>query len=220
MHKNKILLFVCFILMFPLLANAHVFRPELENLSIGNITWTYLKLGFTHILPLGLDHILFVLSLYLLNPTIRQVLWQTAAFTLAHSITLALAIYGIITPDPSIVEPLIALSIVMVALENFFSESVSVYRIILIFCFGLVHGLGFSGVLSELGMPKDQFINALISFNVGVEIGQITVILIAYFLVVKWFKNKIWFRKRVVYPISGLIAIIAFYWTIERIFFT
>lgn len=220
MHKNKFLFILFCLIALPFLLYAHASHPELENLSGGNITLRYIQLGFTHILPLGLDHILFVLSIYLLNPNIRQVLWQTAAFTLAHSITLALAILGIISPDPHIVEPLIALSIVMVALENFFTDKVSVYRIVLIFGFGLVHGMGFSGVLSELGMPKSQFVNALVSFNVGVELGQITVILLAYFIVVKWFRHEIWFRKRIVYPASGTIALVALYWTIERIFFT
>ena len=197
---------------------AHTINYDLSKMTRGGYFWMYLKLGFTHIIPLGLDHILFVLSIFFLSPKLKIVLWQATAFTVAHSITLGLAMYGIIKPISSIVEPVIALSIVFVALENFFAEKVNPWRVILIFCFGLVHGMGFASALTELGLPQTEFATALISFNLGVELGQVAVILTAYMLVGFWFGKKVWYRKRIVYPASGMIALIALYWTIERVF--
>src|ERR1041385_2633040 len=121
-------------------ASAHVIVGELEKLSAANAAWLYLKLGYEHILPLGLDHILFVLSLFLLSPKLKPVLWQATAFTVAHSLTLGLAMYHVITPPARIVESLIALSILYVALENIFSPRLKKTRIGIVFLFGLVHG--------------------------------------------------------------------------------
>jgi hypothetical protein len=179
----------------------------------------YLKLGYKHILPLGFDHILFVLSIFFLSPKIKTVLWQSLAFTVAHSITLGLAVYQVIVPSGKIIEPLIAVSIMFVALENIFSSKLKPSRIAVIFCFGLVHGMGFASALSNLGLPSNSFLTSLLMFNAGVELGQITVILAAYFLLAKWFMNKPYYRKRIVIPISFLIALTAFYWTVQRLFF-
>ncbi|MEO7049242.1 MAG: HupE/UreJ family protein, partial [Ferruginibacter sp.] len=178
------------------------------------------QLGYTHILPLGFDHILFMLSLFLLSPKLKPVLFQATAFTIAHSVTLGLAMYNVITPTPKIVEPIIAISIVYVALENVFSPKLKKSRIAVVFLFGLVHGMGFANALRQLGLPKDSYLSSLVMFNVGVELGQITVILTAYFLFGKWFGNKPYYRKRIVIPLSILIALIASYWTIQRLFFT
>jgi hypothetical protein len=144
------------------------------------------------------------------------VLWQATAFTVAHSITLGLAMYGFIKPLPSIVEPIIALSIFFVAVENLLVQELKPSRLAIVFGFGLVHGMGFAGVLGELGLPPGSYFNALISFNIGVELGQIAVILLAYFLCARWFAEKTWYRSRVVNPVSLTIACIALYWTIER----
>ena len=114
----------------------------------------YLALGFTHIVPGGLDHVLFVLGIYLLSRRLRSVLWQVSAFTVAHSITLALGMSGVVAVPPSIVEPLIALSIAYVAVENLFVAELTSRRIALVFGFGLLHGLGFAGALAELGFPR------------------------------------------------------------------
>ena len=179
----------------------------------------YLKLGYTHILPLGLDHILFVLCLFFLSPKLKTVLWQSLAFTIAHSITLGLCIFGVISPPSHIIEPIIALSIVFVAVENMIVSELKPTRMFLVAAFGLIHGMGFASVLKDLGMPEDKFATSLITFNVGVELGQITVILIAWLLVGKWFSKKPWYKKRIVIPISAVIAAIALYWTIERTFF-
>jgi hypothetical protein len=114
----------------------------------------YLRLGFTHILPRGLDHVLFVLGIFLLAVDLKPVLWQVSAFTLAHTITLALTVYGVVSLSPRIVEPLIALSIVYVAVENVFTSKLHAWRPVIVFCFGLLHGMGFAGVLNEIGLPR------------------------------------------------------------------
>lgn len=180
----------------------------------------YVGLGFTHILPMGLDHILFVLGLFLLSAQLRPLLVQVTAFTVAHSTTLALGLYGFITVSPAIVEPMIALSIVFVAVENLCMTRLSVWRPFIVFGFGLLHGLGFAGVLHELGLPRDQYITGLLGFNVGVEAGQLAVITLAFFTTAYWFRHEVWYRQRIVCPASAMIALTGAFWTVERIWFT
>ena len=177
----------------------------------------YLVLGFTHIVPKGLDHMLFVLGLFLLSTRLSPLLWQVTAFTLAHSITLALSMYGVIALSPAIVEPLIAASIVAVAVENLFTARLHTWRVFVVFGFGLLHGLGFAGVLTEIGLPRDEFVTGLIAFNVGVEGGQLAVIALAFLAVGYWFRNRPWYRRRVVLPLSALIALTGMYWMVERL---
>jgi hypothetical protein len=177
----------------------------------------YLELGFEHILPLGIDHILFVLGLFLLNTAWRPLLAQVTAFTVAHTLTLALATYDVVSLSPAIVEPLIALSIAWIAFENVMTEELKPWRPAVVFCFGLLHGLGFAGVLSELGLPRGEYLAALLSFNVGVELGQLAVILIA-FLAIGWFREREWYRSRVTVPLSVLIGLTGLYWAIQRTF--
>ncbi|MGY9049658.1 hypothetical protein P775_14855 [Puniceibacterium antarcticum] len=143
----------------------------------------YIPVGFDHILPKGLDHILFVLGLFFLSTHIAPLLWQVSAFTLAHTVTLALGAAGWVTVPGSIVEPLIAASIVFVAIENILSDGLSRWRPLVVFLFGLLHGLGFASVLGDFGLPAGQFVPALIGFNLGVELGQLTVIALAFLLV-------------------------------------
>jgi len=178
----------------------------------------YTILGFTHILPKGLDHILFVLGIFLLSVHWRPLLYQVTAFTIAHSITLALSLYGVIALPASVVEPLIALSIVYVAVENILVGELRPWRVWVVFGFGLLHGLGFAGVLTELGLPAGEFLPALIAFNVGVELGQLAVIGLALLAVGLWFRERPWYRARIVVPGSLLIAATGTWWTIERIF--
>ena len=199
---------------------AHTVVGELENLSKTDAAFLYLKLGYQHILPLGLDHILFVLSLYLLSPKLKPVLWQATAFTVAHSVTLGLAMYHVITPVAAIIEPVIALSIMYVAFENIFSPKLKKSRIGIVFLFGLVHGMGFASALGQLGLPQNGYLTSLIMFNLGVELGQLSVILAAFFLFGKWFGQKSYYRKAIVIPLSVMITIIAGFWTVQRIFFT
>ena len=176
----------------------------------------YLWLGYTHILPKGLDHILFVLGIFLLSPRFRTMLLQVTAFTIAHSITLGLSMYGILSLPSRIVEPLIALSIAYVAIENLVTRELKPWRIALVFMFGLLHGLGFAGVLRELGLPRDEFLTALLTFNLGVEGGQVTIIAAAL-LAVFPFMKKGWYRQRVVIPASLMIATVGIYWTVARL---
>ena len=176
----------------------------------------YLVLGFEHILPEGTDHILFVLGLFLLSCRIKPLLWQVTTFTVAHSITLGLAMYGVIRLPSSVVEPLIAASIAFVAVENICTSELKPWRPVVVFCFGLIHGLGFSSVLLSLGLPRQDFATALVSFNGGVELGQLAVITAA-FLVFGWWRNRKWYRAGIVIPVSALIAATGFFWTVQRI---
>jgi hydrogenase/urease accessory protein HupE len=185
--------------------------------SIIEVIWNYIGLGFEHILPLGLDHILFVVGLFLLSAHLRPLLWQISAFTLAHTLTLGLSIYGVISLPASVVEPLIALSIAYVGLENCLYSQLKPWRVLLVFCFGLLHGMGFAGVLSEIGLPAGEFLTALLSFNLGVEFGQLTIVALG-FLLVGWFRNKSWYRAVIVIPLSLLISAAGLYWTWERVF--
>ncbi|WP_299596839.1 HupE/UreJ family protein [uncultured Tateyamaria sp.] len=191
----------------------------------------YVPVGFDHILPKGLDHILFVLGLFFLSTRLGPLLWQVTAFTLAHTVTLALGALGLVNLPGSIVEPLIAASIVYVAVENIFARGLNRWRPMIVFGFGLLHGLGFASVLGEFGLPEGQFIPALIGFNVGVELGQLTVIALAAFAL--WLGVRaarisdlegqeetitdynVMFRA---WSMTGslIIAVVAIYWVIER----
>ncbi len=181
------------------------------------VAWRYLALGFTHIMPYGLDHVLFVLGIYLLSNKARSVFLQVTAFTVAHSITLGLSMYGVVRAPASLVEPLIAVSIAYVAIENLFLSELKPWRVGLVFGFGLLHGLGFAGVLTELGLPRGEFVTALLTFNLGVEMGQLAVIGTAFLLVGWHCADRVWWRGRVVIPASALIACAAIYWTVERV---
>jgi hypothetical protein len=186
-------------------------------ISRAEIARRYLALGFTHIVPKGLDHMLFVIGIFLLTRRLRPVLWQVSAFTIAHSITLGLSIYGVISVAPSLVEPLIALSIAYVAIENLFMTELRPWRVGLVFAFGLLHGMGFAGALKELGLPRSEFVTALLTFNLGVEAGQLAVIAAA-FLAIGWYcGRRAWYRRRVVIPASAVIALVAVYWTVQRL---
>jgi hypothetical protein len=186
-------------------------------ISRAGVAWRYLLLGFTHIVPHGLDHMLFVLGIFLLSGRLRTVLAQVSAFTVAHSITLALSIYGVVAVPASVVEPLIAVSIAYVAVENILLSELKPWRIALVFTFGLLHGLGFAGALRELGLPRSEFATALLTFNVGVEAGQLAVIAAAFAIVGWHWHRQTWYRRRVVVPASLMIACTALYWTVERI---
>jgi len=178
---------------------------------------TYLALGFEHILPKGLDHILFILGIFLLSTHMRPLLWQVTMFTVAHTITLGLSMRGVINLPANIVEPLIALSIAYIGVENMFAHSLHKSRLVIVFLFGLLHGMGFASVLADFGMPENAFMTALISFNVGVEFGQLAVILLAFLAVGLWFGNKSWYRPVIVIPCSLVIAVTGLYWTWDRI---
>jgi hydrogenase/urease accessory protein HupE len=181
--------------------------------------WRYLTLGFTHIVPHGLDHVLFVLGIYLLSGRARAVLLQVSAFTIAHSITLGLSLYGVVSVSSKIVEPMIAISIAYVAIENIFLAELKSRRVALVFAFGLLHGMGFAGALKDLGLPRAEFLTALLTFNAGVETGQLAVIGAAFLLFGWQCAGRRWYRSRIVVPASAAIACMAVYWTFERLSF-
>ena len=185
--------------------------------SVFEVIISYISIGFEHIVPKGLDHILFILGLFLLSTHWRPLLWQVTMFTVAHTITLGLAMNNIVELPANVVEPLIALSIAYVGVENVLSKKLHKSRLILVFLFGLLHGLGFAGVLSDFGMPEADFAVALISFNIGVELGQLAVISMAFILLRLCFKNQQKYRKIIVLPGSVFISVIGFYWFLERL---
>lgn len=176
----------------------------------------YLQLGFTHVIPFGFDHILFILSLFFLNSNPRSVIIQCSLFTVAHSLSLGLSAAGYLMPNAKIIEPLIAFSILFTSVENIIHDNVNPFRLSIIFLFGLVHGMGFAGAIKDAGLPENNFLQALFSFNLGVELSQVTIILLAYFMAGKWFSKKIWYRERIAYPLSSVIGCIALYWMIDR----
>jgi hypothetical protein len=176
----------------------------------------YLRLGFRHIVPEGADHILFVLGLFFLGITWRKLISQTSVFTIAHATTLFLSTYGIFSLPGRYVEPAIALSIAVIALENVFRPKLGPERLAIVFGFGLIHGLGFASSLSDVPFPRRDFLIALLGFNFGVDFGQLFVIGLA-FLAVGWFRNKTWFRMRIAIPSSLAIAAVGLFWAGQRI---
>lgn len=200
-----------------LLAGLDEQRGFLETLRI------YVSIGIGHILPDGADHILFVLAVFLASVRLKALVWQISAFTVAHTATLALAATGVITPSSAVVEPLIAFTIAFVAIENLVFRDMTRWRPMVVFGFGLIHGLGFAGFFGELGLPPGQFWSALIGFNVGVEIGQLSVIAVAAvvgFALRRGLRDpagNAGYRNWVVRPGSALIGLIGLYWGITRL---
>lgn len=221
MQKNRCTLWLlagCLLLtpsLYP-----HTINYALEKAPTSGVIGFYLLLGIQHIIPNGFDHILFITGLCLLNTRINAILWQATAFTVAHSITLALSMKNIIMAPSAIVEPVISLSILFVAIENLMVNKLSPWRIMIVFAFGLIHGMGFASSLNEIGLPRNKFFTSIVSFNAGVEIGQVAVITAVFLLIILFFGKKPWYKKFLVYPLSILIGLIATYWTIQRLFFT
>ncbi|MBF0265628.1 MAG: HupE/UreJ family protein [Gammaproteobacteria bacterium] len=193
---------------------------------------TYLIAGFEHIIPKGFDHLLFIIGIFLFSSQLRLLFWQVTMFTLAHTITLGLSTKGIIQLSSSIVEPLIALSIAFIAIENilkvkrdYVSSKENIFRMLIIFSFGLLHGMGFATMLKEFGLPNHAFYTALFSFNIGVEIAQLSVIIFSYMIFIKMVKtltersnnNLIQYNLLIVIPFSLVIACIGLYWTFDRL---
>jgi hypothetical protein len=189
--------------------------------STAAVFWRFVVEGFEHIIPKGLDHILFVFGLFLFSLAWRPLLAQITAFTLAHTVTLGLATLSLITIPAAqmwLVEALIAISIAYVAIENILRPKLGWWRVVVVFGFGLLHGLGFASVLGDLGLAQGQFVLSLIAFNVGVELGQLSVIAVAFMLLASPFGRARLYRKIIVVPCSLCIAIIGIWWAIERSF--
>jgi len=209
-------------------------RLEIRSEGAGAVFARYIIVGFEHIIPLGIDHILFVLGLFFFSLHLRPILFQVTSFTVAHTITLALASLGLITIPASIVEPLIAASIVYVGVENLRGHTNVMARTVLVFVFGLLHGLGFASVLGDFGITASHFIAALLGFNIGVEFGQLAVIFAALALILLAVRlsrlaplaeeeqpvreTQVLYRAVSVVG-SVIISLIGAWWTIERVFF-
>ncbi len=200
-------------------------RGEALDRGVFETAGIYLGIGVRHILPSGLDHILFVLALFLASLKLKQLALQISFFTIAHTVTVGLTVAGLISPPPEIVEPLIAASIAFVAVENLVFREMTKWRPAIVFGFGLLHGMGFAGALSESGIPDDHFFSALIGYNLGVEIGQLAIvtiaaILVALFLSMRATTERSRLRRRyIVIPASIAISSTAIFWTIQRIWF-
>lgn len=183
----------------------------------------YMTIGIGHILPDGADHILFVLAVFLASVRVKALVWQISAFTVAHTATLGLAAVGFITPSAALVEPLIAFTIAFVAIENLVFKEMSAWRPVVVFAFGLIHGLGFAGFFGELGLPPGQFWSALIGFNLGVEIGQLSVIaaaaVVGYAIrrALRDPAGTAGYRNWIVRPGSALIGLTGLWWGIARL---
>ena len=189
-------------------------REEAHQVNPENVYLYSLKQGYLHVLPGGLDHILFILALFFLQRRWKPLLWQSLAFTVAHTLTLGLTAAGIIAPKSTGVEALIALSIAILAIENLFKKDCTPWRIILVFAFGLVHGMGFATALSSLLAPGDNFLGRLITTNLGVELAQVTILGLAWLLTAKWCDTPRYERVRI--ALNIIIALIASVWLIER----
>ena len=189
---------------------------RLSAMSWSKKIYIFIKAGFEHIIPEGIDHILFVLGLFFSTLKLRSLILQVTAFTFAHSITLALAALGFVKLQLSVVEPLIFLSIVWVAFENTFFKKTTKWRPLVVFSFGLLHGLGFATLLTEYGLPKDNFISLLLAFNVGVEFGQLAVLLAA-FMLIRLIYLRSEYKNQLKIPASILIGCTGLFWFIESL---
>ncbi|MBC7936477.1 MAG: HupE/UreJ family protein [Rhizobacter sp.] len=196
---------------------AHTINYALNNAAVHKVATFYFKLGFTHIIPDGFDHVLFIIGICLINTKLKSIIWQASAFTIAHTIALALSMKNIIVAPAPLIEPIIALSIVFIAVENMLLSELKPWRILLVFLFGLIHGLGFASALNEIGLPSDKFLTSILMFNLGVEVGQVLIIALVYWFLIHRFKERSWYRTRIVYPISIFIALVSASWTVERI---
>ena|SRR3989344_801744 len=194
------------------------FEVHQEQPSNANIFFNYLKLGFDHIL-FGFDHIFFIIGFILISTSFFSLVKNISGFTVSHSITLSLAASGLVFISPKTVEPIIALSIIVVglmSLVNLWENKLNKFW--LIFGFGIFHGLGFAGAIAEVGFPKIGFFTALLGFNLGVEAGQLLVVLIVYPLIYFISKSKnygIYIKKF----ISLIIVSGGVIWLISRLFF-
>lgn len=175
--------------------------------------WSFLLLGIEHIFT-GYDHLAFVLVMILVGQTLGQVAKIVTGFTVAHSLTLVLAALGVVSLPGRLVESVIALSIAVVAAENFVVKAPD-KRWIVAFVFGLVHGFGFSGVLRELGLPTEGLVSSLLAFNLGVEVGQLAVVA-AIFPLVLWLRRTPW-HMPVVRAASGAVLVMGLIWFGERL---
>ena len=186
-------------------------KTNFPNLLISGI-WN----GILHIIPYGFDHILFVLGLFFFSYKLKPLLIQVTTFTIAHSITLILGGLGYVTISPVIVEAIIAASIIWIGVENLFRKSMNISRIGVIFCFGLLHGLGFASMFKLIGLEGTDYFLNLLSFNVGIEIGQI-ITLAPLIILIPLFNRLSWYRILIAIPASIIIALFGADMFIDRV---
>jgi len=190
--------------------------PTLQEATTLSLIGEYIVLGFEHILG-GLDHLLFVFTLVIVARRFKDLVWLVSSFTLAHSLTLTLAALDIFTLPSSFVEPAIALTIVAVAAMNVVTRGERPHRPWLVFLFGLLHGFGFAGALAETGLPTHDVPWALGAFNVGVEFGQLGVVVVLWPLVMLLAKNESTWYRRLVPASSAIVGALAVVWFVERL---
>ena len=183
--------------------------------TVSSVVPEFVGLGFRHIVPDGLDHILFILGLFFLARDVHTLLLQVTLFTMAHSLTLGLAMKGLLTVNTQVVEVFIALSIAFIAAENLMGERLSRWRPWMVFGFGLIHGLGFAHSFGVIPVRSADFMEALFSFNVGIELGQLVVVGLAFALVAAWWRRD-WYLDLVARPASISIALAGVYLAVER----
>ena len=189
--------------------------PTPEQKAPGTFV-SYLAMGVEHIIG-GIDHLLFLLALLALSTSLWQTVKIITAFTVAHSITLSLAVLGLVDVPSSIVEPLIAASIVWVAVENLVAPGGAGRRWLIAAIFGLVHGLGFASALAELGLSRDALVRALVGFNVGVELGQLAFVVVIL-------PPLVWASRpgrlpRLPQVLSVIVALVGAVWFVQRVAF-
>jgi hypothetical protein len=193
-------------------------NPEPE--TVGQRMLKFMGIGFDHVIPLGVDHILFIIGMALSTIMIKRLLILVTSFTLAHTITLGLAMYGVVEMSPRVIEPLIALSIAYIALENIYFKFAPRIKTIVVFFVGLVHGLGFATMLKDFKMTNDQLFPTLVGFNIGVELAQILLVLIVLTISLSIIKLNINNYRYFVVPISSLIGATGLWMTYDRISFS
>ncbi len=193
-------------------------KEESSSFGAGGPTTTsvlsFLRMGIEHILT-GYDHLVFVLGLVLARARLRSLLMTVTAFTVAHSVTLALAVLGVWSPSSRLIEPAIALSIAYVGIENLFVRDAD-KRWRITFPFGLIHGFGFAGALQEIEIPRGKLVPALAAFNLGVEAGQLAVLALVLPLILL-LRKYAWFEARGVRITSSLVAGAGLVWFVARV---
>lgn len=175
---------------------------------------TFVLIGIEHIL-IGFDHIAFLVALIVIGLSTRETIKIITSFTVAHSITLLLAAMQVVTPNSMFVESVIALSICYIALENILTKQAN-YRWVVTFAFGLIHGFGFAGVLQEFIAGKSNLVLSVVSFNVGVEVGQLIIFFIL--LPVLYLLRKKFETRKITIGASAVIFILGLIWFVERVF--
>ena len=198
-------------------STAHVYYRGTTQGAI-EVMKVFIPSGTHHIL-IGPDHILFLIGLLLLGGSWGALVRIVTAFTIGHSITLSLAALDIVTPPPSIIEPAIALSIVFVGADNLVRGDGRDLRAWVALVFGLVHGFGFANVLREFGLPREALGWSLFSFNFGVEIGQLMVVLLVSSLLATIRRHNQLLGSRVAFAGSIVVIAAGTYWFVQRVFF-